>query len=123
MGGHEAVVVVLRNTATTTCTLHGYPTAHFVSDGSALQAQSADVAPAPSTVTLEPGSPVATTVWTDNPEVPSPSYCQPLPATSVSVTRPPSGATVSAPVTITVCSAHNVIQITAVTAGTSETPM
>lgn len=123
-GGHEAVVVVLRNRGTTTCTLDGYPTARFVSaDGTVLQAQTADVAPAPRTVTLPPGSPATTTVWTENPGVPSPSYCRPVTAAGVSVTLPPSGATVSAPVAVTVCSAHNVIQDTALTAGTGETPL
>lgn len=120
-GGQEAVVVVLRNTGTTTCTLDGYPSAHFASsDGTALPAQVVDVGPPPSLVTLGPGSPATTTVWTTSPGVPSPSYCQPVIATGVSVTLPPGAAAVTAALSITVCSAHGTIEVPALVAGTGE---
>lgn len=125
-GGHEAVVVVLTNTSSTTCTLHGYPiTAWFIdADGTRLGAVvTQQVAPSPVTVTLTPRQRASTTVWTDNPGVPSPSYCNPVTASAVAVEATSDGIPLTAMVDIAVCSTNNDIGTTPITPGSGESPM
>lgn len=125
-GGHEAVVVVLTNTSSTECTLSGYPTtAWFLGvDDSRLSATvTQEAAPTPVTVTLMPGEQASTTAWTDNPGVPSPSYCHPVTGSAVVVEVTSDATPLTATLDMTVCSTENDIGITPITAGMAESPM
>jgi hypothetical protein len=105
-GGHEEVIVVLTNRASSACVLRGYPTARFVdASGQRLSATYVQEAtPPPSTVRVLPGGHASTTIWTSNPEVPSGSYCQPTRATGVVVAPPGQTSEIPATVVMTVCS-------------------
>lgn len=121
-GGQEAVVVVFHNRSTATCELTGYPTAWFVnSSGTRISAVSTDqAAPTPQPVTLAPSGQAATTVTTQNPSVPSSSYCQPASAAGIDITPPGQTNNLYAPTTITICTAHSNVTTTPVTAGSSQ---
>ncbi len=121
-GGQEAVVVVFHNRSTTTCQLIGYPTAWFVnSSGTRISAVSINqAAPTPQPVTLAPGGQAATTVTTQNPSVPSASYCQPESASGIDVTPPGQTNSLYASTTITICTAHSNVTTTPITAGSSQ---
>ena len=121
-GGQEAVVVVFRNRSSTACQMTGYPTAWFIDRSQArISAVSVDQsAPAPQPVTLAPGGEAATTVATQNPSVPDPSYCQPRTAAGVEVVPPSQTTSLAAPITITICTAHSSVTATPVTAGSSQ---
>ena len=123
-GGHEAVVVVFTNVSSTPCTLDGYPkTAWFVStNGTRLEAtvtQQVGTGVPIVTVTLAPGQKAATTVWTDNPQVPVPS-CGPVATSAVAVELSADTSPITAAIAISVCSYDN-IGTTPITAGTAET--
>lgn len=117
-------MVVLRNTGTAACTVTGYPTAIFLdAAGGQLAATTVDESgAAPTTVTLVPGGFATTTVWTGNPDVPAPSYCQPVTTGAVTLTLPGVVGPVAAPVAISVCSAHAVVGTTALVAGSGQQP-
>lgn len=116
--------MVFANILSQPCTLHGYPTtAWFAGPGDARLAatvtERAPSGPIP-TVTLAPGERAATTVWTDDPGVPSSSYCNPVTANAVGVELPGDAAVLTAHVSISVCSTNNTIGTTPITSGTAE---
>jgi hypothetical protein len=126
-GGQEAVVVVFTNTSSGTCSVQGYPTtAWFEGPGGvhlpATVTQEVASAP-PATVTLAPGQKAATTVWTDDPAVPSASSCNPVAANAVTIGTSAATSALTEPIAITVCSTNNSIGTTAFTAGTAQSPM
>ncbi len=126
-GGHEAVVVVFTNISPRACSLHGYPTTAWFDGPGEVHLQATvtqEVLSGPiATVTLSPGQKAATTVWTDNPDVPSQSYCNPVSASTVAVETPADTKVLMAPIGITVCSTNNSIGTTPITAGTAQSPI
>jgi len=126
-GGHEAFVVVFTNISSRTCSLHGYPTTAWFDGPGGVRLQASVTQEAPSgpiaTVTLSPDQKAATTVWTDNPDVPSPSSCNPVAASAVAVETPSDTKALMAPIGITVCSTDNSIGTTPITSGTAQSPM
>lgn len=122
-GGHEAVVVVFTNISARPCTLHGYPTtAWFVGPSGRMPASVGQEAPSGpiATVTLTPGQKAATTVWTDDPVVPSLSVCNPVSANAIGIEVPSDQTPITASIAITVCSTNNSIGTTPFTAGTAQ---
>ena len=126
-GGHEAVVVVFTNISSRTCSLHGYPTTAWFDGPGGVHLDATVTQEVPSgpiaTVTLPPGQKAATTVWTDNPDVPSPSDCNDVAASAVAVENPADTKALMAPIAITVCSTNNSIGTTPITAGTAQSPI
>lgn len=127
-GGHEAVVFVVTNAGAEACTIDGYPAAVWFVDPQGDRVPGDDVeqaVPPPTVVTLQPGSPAATTIWTANPGFSSsPEDCQPRSATRVDVILPHESTAISAAVQLTVCSSNldqiDTVGTTPFTAGTSE---
>lgn len=117
-----AVVVVFTNTSDATCTLEGYSSAWFVDPAGARMGPTSieEAGPAPSLVTLPPGSQASTTIWTDNPQVLDPSYCEPSAAGGINVIPPGQSSILIASITDTICGTNNSVGTTPVTAGTSE---
>lgn len=79
-----------------------------------------EAGPPPSLVTLSPGSQASATIWTDDPQVLDPSYCQPAAASGVTVIPPGQSTSLTANVSATICGVSNSVGTTLVTAGTSE---
>jgi len=75
------------------------------------------------TVTLSPGQKAATTVWTDNPDVPSQSLLQPCECEHRRSRDSCDTKVLMAPIGITVCSTNNSIGTTPITAGTAQSPI
>jgi hypothetical protein len=126
-GGHDAVVVVFSNISPRACSLHGYPTTAWFDGSGGVHLHATVTQEVPSgpiaTVTLSPGQKAATTVWTDNPDVPSQPSCSPVTAIAVAVETPADTRVLMAPIGITVCSTNNNIGTTPITPGTAQSPI
>jgi len=122
-GGHEAVVVVFTNISSRSCTLYGYPTsAWFLGPGSSPLPATVVQQVTPVhvvTVTLSPGQPAATTLWTDNQQVPSPS-CGPVTTSAVAVQLSAGTSPITTPVAISVC-CSDFMGTTPISSGSAET--
>ena len=122
-GGHEAVIVVFRNKGATACTMSGYPSAWFVdADGSRINTTSIQMSGSPpaAKIILQPGGEASTTVWTTNPSVPAPSDCRPGTAVGVQVTPPGQSVSITASISITVCTAGTTAGTTPMVSGATQ---
>lgn len=121
-GGQEGIVVVLKNTSTESCTLEGYPAAHFLGiDGDQVGPASIhESAPAPTPIVLAPGAEASTTLWFTSPAGVSAASCHPTAAAGVSVTPPSSVVSLTATIDITVCAVNSVLGTTPIVSGTAQ---
>jgi hypothetical protein len=123
-GGQESVVVVITHPGADPCSLSGYPSVWFESaSGSPIGPHSihegTPVGPPPVVVH---GTVVASaTVWTGNPQVPAPGYCEPTRASRVTVVPPGDIKGLSASVQLTMCAAHAVVGVTPLVSGDLDT--
>jgi hypothetical protein len=122
-GGHESVVVTFTNVSAGRCRLGGYPTASFLrADGTQIGPSSAPGGQAPDrNIDVDPGAVVSTTIWRDNPSVPTKADCRPSQAENLHIELPHgSGAlTVAAPATV--CASTGATLATALVNGTIAT--
>jgi hypothetical protein len=123
-GSQEAEVIVISRPGADPCSLRGYPTVRFESaSGAQIGSQSIhEVSAAAPTLVVVHGSVVASaTVWTGNPQVPAPQYCDPTMASRVALAFPGETQRLSASLHLTVCAAHSVVGVTPLVAGDVET--
>ena len=115
------MVVVLTNTGTSACRTVGYPTAWYLdAGGNRISSTSIhESAPPPSPVQLLPHAEASTTVWSDDPAVPTPP-CPVRTTAGLRIIPPGQTGSLVAPVAIPVCPMPNVVGVTPLVNGSAQ---